>query len=949
MKPESRNLRRARFISQNTTWLRPHLQKLMIATATNEEAAPAGQESSLLVPGYTFHRNGRHYIVMKTDDDATIEVEVVRAIATDLIDPHPKNRTWCEASAMHELTESIREHGQSSPGILRPHPDKPGRFQLIAGWRRWNACKTMGWPLQAMVRELDDVQALEQLYLENAQRENLRPLDEAELVEGMLELRDAQGHRLFTLERVALARYGSAKAGDVARVAKVHKLRLLPEVLRGPVNDGVVPLRVAFLVARIVDPVDREKAGGEVLKDPYTYGDDRPPMTVKRAMKHIAKHYQVNLKGWPYLERVDLLNEEQRIAMGFTGAAGESGDGSCMNCPYLAKNSPLFHDALSSGSKKGSGESGIDPNTCTRASCHRSKLDAVWRLQAVEFAAANGLPAESVMGLEESQKLRNDLAVLDSRPNGYQLGDYEKSQDKKNPTWDKILKGSGAEIKVAADDKGKPVLVCDEQLAITVGRGKHADLFAKAPVPGDDGLSRSDVQALRAKQETGELTADELKMLEEIDAADEKERIASLKQEMERAVKREARVDSLRELLEKLTDKGPGLIGAHAMVMSVCREHGYDFLAFLTQRDQGELEAEYDNDYDIEEGLTKHLKGRTVNELLAIAAVAAVWDDVNFSGQDSAADFQSMCKAVNVDTKAIFDRVKKAHGLAFKASEKARAAKLKEEKGAGKKAGKNSSNPTDWSTEKEASRTAAADAIDRASTIPAGDVPPMPEAVPSEDDTGRVVVFESRSEDDEAALLEALLNRDIPIFNPGEDGIFVRRAVFSYQAADRIGFSIDLVRNVEAQWSAGHESSVGGVPSIGGFYPSADGMFDSRLDALRDALSDLYSDWSGYSPKAKHMAPWESTRALIARLQEGVSQAIVAVSGPAPSAAAPVEPVLVDYDKVDVAAAADAVKAGTHEVGHFIGVKPHKQKDAVRFKAWDALRNKILRKAGLKK
>jgi hypothetical protein len=587
----------------------------------------------------------------------------------------------------------------------------------------------------------------------------------------------------------------------VARVAKVHKLRLLPEVLRGPVNDGTVPLRVAFLVARIADPADREKAGGEVLKDPYTYGEDRPPMTVKRAMEHIAKNYQVNLKGWPYLERVDLLNEEQRIAMGFTSAAGEVGDGSCANCPYLAKNSPLFHDALSSGSKKGSGESGIDPNTCTRASCHRMKLEAVWRLEAVEFAKAKGLPAESVMGLEESQKLRGDLAVLDERPNGYQLGDYQQAQDKKNPTWEKILKGSGAEIRVAADDKGKPVLVCDEKLAITVGRAKHAELFAKAPVPGEAGLSRSDVQALRAKAETGELTPDELKMLAEIDAEIEKDRVDALKVEMERAVKKEARVDSVRELLEKLTEKGPGLIGAHAMVMSVCREHGYDFLAFLTGRDQEELEAEYDNDCDIEEGLTKHLKGRTVNELLAIAAVAAVWDDVNFSGQDSAADFQSMCTAVNVDTKAIFDRVKRAHALAFKAAEEARAAKLKEEKGAGKKAGKNSSHPTDWTAEKEASRTAAADAIDRAATIPAG----------------------------------------------------------------------------------------------------------------------------------------ESVAAPEAEEKPGAAEVV------------PAEPVLVDYEKVDVTAAGMALKAGTGEMADFIGKKPVKQKEPERFARWDALRAKILRKAGLKK
>lgn len=912
----------------------------MIATATNEEAAPAGNLPPLLTHGHTFTMNGRHYIVMKSDDDTTIEVEVVRAIATDLIDPHPKNRTWCEASAMHELTESIREHGQSSPGILRPHPEMPGRFQLIAGWRRWNACKTLGWPLQAMVRELDDVQALEQLYLENAQRENLRPLDEAELVEGMLELRDAQGHRLFTLERVALARYGSAKAGDVARVAKVHKLRLLPEVLRGPVNDGVVPLRVAFLVARIADPVDREKAGGEVLKDPYTYGDDRPPMTVKRAMEHIAKNYQVNLKGWPHLERVDLLNEEQRIAMGFTGAAGESGDGSCANCPFLAKNSPLFFDALSSGSKKGSGESGIDPNTCTRASCHRSKLDAVWRLQAVEFAVANGLPAESVLGLEESDEAA--LVYLDGRPNGHQLGDWEKAQDKKNPTWDKILKGSGAEIKVAADDKGKPVLVCDEQLAITVGRGKHADLFADSPVPGDDSLSRSDVQALRAKQETGELTADELKMLEEIDAEDEKERIAALKQEMERAVKREARVDSLRELLEKLTDKGPGLIGAHAMVMSVCREHGYVFLAFLTQRDQEELEAEYDNDCDIEEGLTKHLKGRTVNELLAIAAVAAVWDDVNFSGQDSAVDFQSMCKAVNVDTKAIFDRVKKAHGLAFKASEKARAAKLEEEKGAGKKAGKNSSNPTDWTADKEASRTAAADAIDRASSIPADER--------ASDD--RIVLVECTSADEGEGgyFIDQVLNREVPVTEPNEHGVFKQRAVFSFHPAKKVMFTIELAQGAQGTWHAGYhyevaDASGGGLPS--NFEPG----YSLRSSAVRKVIEWLFSMFTNKNISAKIKPAWESAVALLKQSDDKAKAAEKAVAAFEAEPEPEIVPLdaAVDYEKVDVAAAADAVKAGTGEMADFIGKKPVKQKEPERYARWDALRAKILRKAGLKK
>jgi len=79
-----------------------------------------------------------------------------------------------------ELAASIRAHGQLQPGICRPHPTQQGAFELLAGCRRWWGCQLAGLDdMLCTMAHLDDREAVEVTVLENLQREDLTPLEEA--------------------------------------------------------------------------------------------------------------------------------------------------------------------------------------------------------------------------------------------------------------------------------------------------------------------------------------------------------------------------------------------------------------------------------------------------------------------------------------------------------------------------------------------------------------------------------------------------------------------------------------------------------------------------------------------------------------------------------------------------------------------------------------------------
>jgi len=110
----------------------------------------------------------------------------VRHVPIDRIERNPENpRLLFEESALDDLAASIREHGVLQPILVRPLGHD--QYQLVAGERRWRAARQAGLDtVPALVEELDDDAALEIAVIENLQREDLSPLEEATMYEKMV-------------------------------------------------------------------------------------------------------------------------------------------------------------------------------------------------------------------------------------------------------------------------------------------------------------------------------------------------------------------------------------------------------------------------------------------------------------------------------------------------------------------------------------------------------------------------------------------------------------------------------------------------------------------------------------------------------------------------------------------------------------------------------------------
>lgn len=105
----------------------------------------------------------------------------LRRIALSLITANPRNpRQDFDDEALNELVVSIRQKGVLQPILVRTHPVMPGQYELIAGERRWRAAQKAGLTeVPVLVQDASDQESLELAIIENVQRSDLNPLDEA--------------------------------------------------------------------------------------------------------------------------------------------------------------------------------------------------------------------------------------------------------------------------------------------------------------------------------------------------------------------------------------------------------------------------------------------------------------------------------------------------------------------------------------------------------------------------------------------------------------------------------------------------------------------------------------------------------------------------------------------------------------------------------------------------
>ena len=141
--------------------------------------------------------------------------------------PEQPRRDFNEAD-IEALAESIRERGVLQPILVRPDPGSPGEFQIVAGERRWRAAQRAGLRhMPVVVRELDDLAAFEIAIIENVQRSDLNPIEEAL---GYKTLIDRFGR---TQEAVAQT-VGKSRS----HVANALRLLALPESMQADLRNG---------------------------------------------------------------------------------------------------------------------------------------------------------------------------------------------------------------------------------------------------------------------------------------------------------------------------------------------------------------------------------------------------------------------------------------------------------------------------------------------------------------------------------------------------------------------------------------------------------------------------------------------------------------------------------------------------------------------------------------
>lgn len=148
-----------------------------------------------------------------------------------------------DAEQLEELTNSIREKGVMSPLLVRP-TDDPNIFELIAGERRWRAAQKAGLhDVPVIVREVDDKEALELAIIENVQRADLNPLEEA--------LGYGQLIEQFEYTQQDLAQVIGKSRSHVANTLRLLKL---PEDVRGMVSSGTLTAGHARTLITVEDP-----------------------------------------------------------------------------------------------------------------------------------------------------------------------------------------------------------------------------------------------------------------------------------------------------------------------------------------------------------------------------------------------------------------------------------------------------------------------------------------------------------------------------------------------------------------------------------------------------------------------------------------------------------------------------------------------------------------------
>ncbi len=617
-------------------------------------------------------------------DTAAAQATTAPIIRMNLGDLHasPTNpRKHFDLARIEELANSIEEHGVKMPLWVRPSKAEKGKFEIIAGERRYRASVRLAEQLAmrqveaegdeasrlsalfqartdvpVIVEDLDDGTVLELQLVENLQRSDLSALEEARGYQSLLDLKE----KTYTPALIA-QRLG--KSIDTV-LNKVNMLRA-PQVLQEALEKGTVSERHLQMVAKIPGEKGRKECAERILSGEYDYQEGgKRALSVRETLGLINGDYRQSLKGVPWvLEDAALLPDV----------------GACATCPHFARHAATQDAELAKelGNERGQ----TDPLTCMNPACFKQKQQAVWKQR--EAQSKEG--TVTVLKPKEAEKIINDYGTLPHNSPwvklddtlGYEiLGHYD---EKKSPVWRTVVEDrlpAGA-VHVVNTAKSGIIELVKRTVAVEAGKlhKKHGKLFEKVKPSGKK-----------------ELTDSEKKKKE--------------KEAFENKVSLKTKNCLLQYLYDAALSKGMDAEGLLAMLDSALYEAGMDgnrqICLWLKLEPEEVKKGRSLDQSHYRKAILKSLRDRDAGkpeiEAMLMIANVAKWVKAYGLKISSLAPLQQY---FGFDEKTIL-------AIATKEVQTELDAKKKPEKPV-KVAAKNSTDPTDVSTAKEVSKTKAAD------------------------------------------------------------------------------------------------------------------------------------------------------------------------------------------------------------------------------------------------
>lgn len=191
--------------------------------------------------------------------DGMGQSDELKEIDIELIEPNPEQpRTFFDESRLEELAQSIRVNGLVQPLLVRKVPG--GRFQLVAGERRWRASQRAGLhKVTAVVRDISNEQLLPLALIENIQRQELNPIEEALAYQRLIEE--------YGLTQEELARQVGK---DRSSIANMLRLLRLPEEIQRLLEEGRLTMGHARALLGLETEAEQRALAQEILNHQWS-------------------------------------------------------------------------------------------------------------------------------------------------------------------------------------------------------------------------------------------------------------------------------------------------------------------------------------------------------------------------------------------------------------------------------------------------------------------------------------------------------------------------------------------------------------------------------------------------------------------------------------------------------------------------------------------------------